>query len=347
MIVSIDSDEEIKKGPIVISDSSDDDKDMDDPVLATYTAAANKRKASEIVAVDESDEDKQQQQPEQPEKSEQPEQQKDLQQPQDGETRPNEQPTKQQSTSKNTDTVDSLTPPPPTPPTRTRKAAPRAADKADRQDKSKILAQLLKDKKKNDTLRAGAVGQEDAYKRFLERERQKNEGIDNLGTEPQNENAAEASSSDDDEFITVDQVADADMNIDAGNQDANGDADNINASSNKNTELDNVLNADKENIRKEKAEKQYKPNYNFFDISRYQDLDTEKLIQTSLDMMIADAGIPQLQRDCLSEYSRVRSQNDVEKERVYLSTAVPVVASQSEPSLVFMQFLFQLSGCRS
>lgn len=308
MVINID-DDQVTKGPIVISDDSSDD-DNGDLVLATYKAAASKRNEDEAPEINEEEEE-------------------ELRQHNhihDHNTRSRRSSDRHKPLKRN-GTQDRLTSPssPPSRPTPTKK---------DKHDKSKILAQLLTEKTKNDELRAGADGQEDAYRRFLEKERQLNEKINNPAPEVQQEED-DASSSDDDEFLTFDRDV---GEVDENNENSDGNANTDNA-------LGSVLNADKLNIKKEKVEKQYKPNYNFFDMARYQDPDTKKAIEVSLETVLTDDEMPALQKDCLVEYARVRSEDNLDNEHVYISVVMPTIIARSDPALSFIHFVFQLSGC--
>lgn len=199
--------------------------------------------------------------------------------------------------------------------------------KFNKQGKSNILERLLKEKSKNDKLRAGPIGQEDAYRRFIEKEKQLNDLT--IESNPEEDNEADhKSSSDDDEFLTYDTARPVEMS-------------GVNTTSNP---LEGVLESDKKNIEIEKQRRQNKVNYQFFDISKYQVLDVDKLIAFALDTVVATEGLDEMQKDCLVQYKKVRDKGDLRAEEMYIIYVIPVVLSRCEPYIGFIHMIFQLSG---
>ncbi|TIB66687.1 hypothetical protein E3P77_02099 [Wallemia ichthyophaga] len=206
--------------------------------------------------------------------------------------------------------------------------------KMKKMDTSKILGQLLKEKTTNDELRAGAAGQEDAYRRFLEKERQLNEEKKPEVEALQGEE--DAVSSDDDEFLIHTPRLEVD-----GNENENDENEHINTHTYKNV-VANVLTTDKATMKKDKQYKKHKPNYSFFDIAQYRDPNTDTIIDALLETVLTTSDLSPLQKDCLVEYKRVRSEGDMDKERVYMSVIVRTVIAHTRPPVSIMHLIFHL-----
>lgn len=307
MVINID-DEHTPRGPIAISDDSSDD-DQGDVVVATYKAAASKR----------DDERKREDRRMGCEAREAPGVK--------GETVDD-----RLENSTHTRTRKSSKPPPSPSP-----SLPKM--KMKKMDTSKILGQLLKEKTTNDELRAGAAGQEDAYRRFLEKERQLNEEKKPEVEALQGEE--DAVSSDDDEFLIHTPRLEVD-----GNENENDENEHINTHTYKNV-VANVLTTDKATMKKDKQYKKHKPNYSFFDIAQYRDPNTDTIIDALLETVLTTSDLSPLQKDCLVEYKRVRSEGDMDKERVYMSVIVRTVIAHTRPPVSIMHLIFHLSELHS
>ncbi|TIB99212.1 hypothetical protein E3Q18_01643 [Wallemia mellicola] len=197
--------------------------------------------------------------------------------------------------------------------------------KFNKQGKSNILERLLKEKSKNDKLRAGPAGQEDAYRRFIEKEKQLND-LTIESNPDEDDQADQESSSDDDEFLTYETARPVEMS-------------GINTTTNP---LEGVLESDKKSIEIEKQRRQNKVNYQFFDISKYQVLDVDKLLAFALDTVVATEGLDEMQKDCLLQYKKIRDKGDLGAEEMYLIHVIPVVLSRCEPYIGFIHIIFQL-----
>ena len=164
-----------------------------------------------------------------------------------------------------------------------------------------VLDNLLNEKIENDKIKAGVNGQNEAYQRFLLRESMiNNANKDSSDDEESNEEYY----STDDEFILSDDENDNNENIAINN-------DNVKNNPCKD-KLASVLDNDRQNSLK--SNKNYKVSYRFFNISNYKSLNSNYMINLSIESLLNSENLTEIQKKILINYNNVRNANDQDKE---------------------------------